>query len=524
MPKSRSRLACISGIFVVCTVAVVCLFIAVFTTWRCSIGQFHHFAVAADSQMCSDIGRDILQQGGSAVDAAIAALLCTSLVNPQSMGLGGGAIFTIMDKSGADWIGVPGELRSYAKAHHLYGKLPWAKLVEPSVNLAREGFPMPAYLGRLLENDNIKELVEKTSLCQVLCRNNTVLRPGDKLRYPRLAETLETIAKDGAEAFYTGKIANDLVRDVQDAGGSLTLEDLKSFKVRVTKALTVPLGDYKMHVPPLPAGGALLSFILNIMQGFNLTPASVIGDQKTLTLHRYIEAAKFANGQRRKIKDPFVHSENVAYLSKMSFADRVRAMINSSSTHTASYYNVTPGSDRFGTTHVSVLAADGSAVSVTSTINHMFGAAVYSHRTGIIMNNELADFCGRADSLSAGEQPPSSMAPAILHTEDREKTLVIGGSGGSMITTAMALSILNHLWFGMSLEDAIKSRVVFVDSKNSVMFEEGFDQVLIKAMEARGHTVQRRGYFFNVVNAVMKEHGCISAYSDIRKNGRSAGY
>ncbi|XP_026881102.2 glutathione hydrolase 5 proenzyme isoform X1 [Electrophorus electricus] len=556
MRKSKSRLACISGVLVVCIAAVVCLFLAVLSAWRCSAGQFTRYAVAADSRRCSDIGRAILQQGGSAVDAAIAALFCTSLVNPQSMGLGGGAIFTIMDKSGkvtvissretvpkhfkqdllkncptgfkllpgSEWIGVPGEMKGYAKAHMLYGKLPWAQLVEPSVKLARDGFPMPEYLGQLLQYSLIKSLVENTSLCEVLCRNKTVLRPGDTLRYPKLAETLETIARHGAEAFYTGKIAHDLISDIEGAGGSLSLEDLSSFQVRVTNSQAVPLGDYTMHVPPLPAGGALLSFILNIMKGFNLMPASIHGKHKNLTLHRYIEAAKFANGQRRKIRDPSYHSENVAYLFETSFADRVRALISSESTHPASYYNVTPGADHLGTTHVSVLAEDGSAVSVTSTINHIFGSAVYSRRTGIIMNNELADFCGRADSLAAGEQPPSSMAPAILYTKDREKILVIGGSGGSMITTAMAMSILNHLWFGMSLEDAIKSKVVFVNSKNSVIFEQGFDQGLINFMSSLGHAVQSADFVLNVVNAVARERGCISAFSDARKEGCSAGY
>ncbi|KAG9263407.1 gamma-glutamyltransferase 5-like [Astyanax mexicanus] len=555
MGKERRRLVCVCG--GVCVVVLVCVCVVLLTCWKCS-DRFTHAAVSADSDRCSNIGRDVLLDGGSAVDAAIAALICTALVNPQSMGLGGGAIFTIMDKSGKvkvissretvpksfksdllqhcpsetkliigpQWIGVPGELRGYARAHELYGKLPWARLLEPSIKLAREGFPLPEYLGRFLQHPMINPVVLKSSLCELFCHpdKTSVLKTGDTLRYPILANTLETLAKDGPGAFYTGQIAQDLVHDVQATGGSLTLEDLSSFEVRVDDAQRVSLGEYHMYIPPLPAGGALISFILNIMHGFGLSPASLQGDQAALTLHRYIEAAKFANGQKRNIKDPKFHRLNVEHLTDPSFADEVRAKISDSSTHPASFYNITPSTDRFGTTHVSVLAADGSAVSVTSTINHMFGSAVYSSKTGIILNNELADFCNRVNSVSAGEQPPSSMAPTILQSKDRERVLVIGGSGGSMITTAMAMSIMNRLWLGMSLEEAISAKVVFVDSQNKVNFEPSFDQSLLKKLESLGHTIGQRGYFLNVVNAVEKEGGCISAVSDKRKNGVAAGY
>ncbi|KAL7848087.1 hypothetical protein AOLI_G00228050 [Acnodon oligacanthus] len=556
MGKERRRLVCVCCGLVVAVVAVLLIIVCVARS-KCPGERFSHAAVAADSLRCSNIGRDILLEGGSAVDAAISALLCTALVNPQSMGLGGGAIFTIMDKSGKvkvissretvpknfkldllkrcpktfelstgqEWIGVPGELRGYASAHNMYGKLPWARLFEPIIKLARDGFPMPAYLAKFLQHKFIKPVVEKSLLCQVFChKNKTVLGVGDTLRYPKLADTLEIIAKQGAEAFYTGQVAQDLIQDVKEAGGQLSLEDLESFKVRVDEAWTVSLGEYNMHIPPLPAGGTMISLILNIMHGFGLSPASLQGNQTALTLHRYIEAAKFANGQRKNIKDPQYSHQNMDYMTDSSFADQVRAMINDHSTLPTSFYNITPSSDRFGTTHVSVLAADGSAVSVTSTINHIFGSFVYSPRTGILLNNELADFCGRADSISVGEQPPSSMAPTILQSKDRNKILIIGGAGGSMITTAIAQSVMNHLWLGKSLKDAISEKLVFVDAQNSVNFEPGFQQSLIEEMRTRGHSIKDRDLFLNVVNAVEKDHSCISAFSDERKNGKAAGY
>lgn len=539
-------------------VVLVCLSIGIIIDSGCSHGHFKHAAVSADSQRCSEIGRDMLLQGGSAVDGAIAALLCTSLVNPQSMGLGGGSIFTIMDKfgkvkvfssretvpksfkadllkdcptslkliTGAQWIGVPGELRGYEEVHKLYGRLPWATLFQPTIRLAREGFPMPAYLGRLLSEPMIATPLKASPLCEVFCsKNKTILGMRDTLKFPKLAETMETIAEQGANAFYTGSIGRDLIQDIKALGGTLTMEDLKSFKVRLEDAWTLPLGDYQMHIPPPPAGGAMLAFILNLMKGFHLSPRSLEADQKAQTYHRYIEVAKFANGQRRNIRDPFIDStRNASYLVDMDFAERIRAMITEESTHNDSYYNVTPSTDRYGTTHVSVLAEDGSAVSVTSTINHIFGAAVYSSTTGIILNNELADFCGRADRISSGERPPSSMAPAILKSRSGDKTLVIGGSGGSMITTAMALSIMNHLWLRMSLKEAIEAPVIFVDAKNEVKVEPGFDKSVIEVLSALGHRVKHCRYCFNVVNAVAKEDGCLTGVSDARKMGQAAGY
>ncbi|XP_008291967.1 gamma-glutamyltransferase 5-like [Stegastes partitus] len=502
--------------------------------------------------------RNMLQQGGSAVDGAIAALLCTSLVNPQSMGIGGGSIVTIRNKTGSvkvynfretvprsfkpnllgdcpstfrfskgsQWIGVPGELRGYEELHKQYGKLPWAKLFEPTIRLAREGFPVPAFLGRALSFDMVKAHVEKSALCEIFCnKNKTVLSAGDVLKFPQLAETMETIAKQGAQAFYTGKIGHDLIQDIKAAGGTLTMEDLKSFQVKVSDAWVVPLGDAQMYIPPPPSGGPLLAFILRIMKEFSLTPQSLVGDKKIQTYHHYVEAAKFANGQKRNIHDPdFDNKKSADHLIDPSFINQIKKMISSDRTHNISYYdNVRPSQDHFGTTHVSVLDEDGLVVSATSTINQLFGGAVYSSRTGIILNNELADFCNRATTVRAGEQPPSSMAPVILETKSGG-VLAIGGSGGSMITAGVALSIINRLWLGMNLKDAIAAPIVFVDSKNNVYLEDHFDKCVVDGLKGLGHDVGNWKYFFNVVNAVEKENSCITAVSDSRKFGMSAGY
>ncbi|KAG7331940.1 hypothetical protein KOW79_003774 [Hemibagrus wyckioides] len=556
MPRRRKdRLragVCFAAIFIVLILILIIVCTVKFPEpVVCQKGMFRKAAVAADSQICSSIGRDVLRSGGSAVDGAIAALICTSVVNPQSMGLGGGVIFTIREKNGkvkiinarettpknfkADllsncsnvtgvhWVGVPGELRGYERAHRLYGRLPWKRLFEPTIRLAKEGVKISTMLSRYLSV--LKD--QHTALSQLFMHpNGTLMKEGDTVRFVKLAETLQKIADGGATAFYSGDVAQALVRDVQAEGGSLTLEDLSSFEATESEAWFVSLDKYEMFFPPPPAGGALLSFILNIMEGYELHSNDIHNDKRVLTYHRYVEACKFANGLKQFIKDPKFYSKKEAHiLTEVRFADRVRAMISSSITHDALYYNITPHPDTQGTTHISVLAEDGTAVSVTSTINHIFGSRVLSPNTGILLNNELADFCGRTKQIHPGEQPPSSMAPVILYSRSEKHTLVIGASGGSMITTGMAMALMNYLWLGKTLRESIKSPVVYVDGKNELSFEPAFDKNVKKALEQVGHTVITRSLFYNTVNAVSKhEDKCVNAISDNRKMGEPAGY
>uniref|UniRef100_A0A3Q3AHZ1 Glutathione hydrolase n=1 Tax=Kryptolebias marmoratus TaxID=37003 RepID=A0A3Q3AHZ1_KRYMA len=554
--KGRAMPKCKTGLALSLHLAVtVVLCVVVYKRLKCPQGTYGKAAVAADSETCSEIGRDILQQGGSAVDAAIAALLCTSVINPQSSGIGGGNSLTIFIHfvgnvkiinsretvpskvtSGLlyaystkpfsffllcnKWIGVPGEIRGYEAAHKLYGKLPWATLFQPTIKLAREGIKIP----------EVQAVLHFSLFSLFVCpfrklfsdKKGNLLKIGGTVKFEKLADTLEIIANNGADSFYSGKIAEDLVHDVQQAGGILTLQDLAMYKVNVTDAWTVPLGEYQMYIPPPPAGGAVLSLVLNILKGSS--PESF--EEKTHFYHLYAEAFKFANRLKKYIRDPKFVSEDV----KDSFASKIRAKIktnitlidyniplNTTDSQTDDDPSRSPVSG--GTTHVSVLAEDGSAVSVTSSINRVFGSKIYSSQTGVILNNQLADFCGRVN-ISPGEQPPSSFSPSVL--KSKSKTLVIGASGASFITTAMASTLINHLWFKKSLKEAIDDPVIFVDPEDKVMFEPKWDKVKhLEYFYGWGHKITR---FYNAVNAVEKDCGCIYAVSDTRKNGKAAGY
>ncbi|XP_015981621.2 glutathione hydrolase 5 proenzyme [Rousettus aegyptiacus] len=535
----------------------------------CSPQAFAHAAVAADSKVCSDIGRAILQQQGSPVDATIAALVCTSVVNPQSMGLGGGVIFTIYNATtgkvevinaretvpashvrglldqceqvlplgtGAQWIGVPGELRGYAEAHSRHGRLPWAELFQPTIRLLRGDYRMPRVLSQFLNSSFLRPFLNESSLRQLFFNGTEPLRPQDPFPWPALATTLETVAAEGAEVFYTGRLGQILLEDIAKEGSQLTLQDLASFQPEVVDALAMPLGDYTLYSPPPPAGGPILSFILNVLKGFNFSAESVARPEGSVNLyHHFVETLKFAGGLRWQLWDPRSHPEvqNISQdLLGEALAQHIRQKIDARGDHQLSHYSLAGARGlSMGTAHVSVLGEDGSAVAATSTINTPFGAMVYSPRTGILLNNELLDLCWRSPPGSSvapppipGERPPSSMVPSILVNAAQGSKLVIGGAGGELIISAVAQAIMNKLWLGFDLQAAIAAPILHVNDKGQVEYESNFSQEVRKGLQARGQNQTRRLFFLNVVQAVSQDGSCVYAVADPRKGGEAAGY
>nr|AAA58503.1 gamma-glutmyl transpeptidase-related protein [Homo sapiens] len=551
----------------------------------CGPQAFAHAAVAADSKVCSDIGRAILQQQGSPVDATIAALVCTSVVNPQSMGLGGGVIFTIYNVTtgkvevinaretvpashapslldqcaqalplgtGAQWIGVPGELRGYAEAHRRHGRLPWAQLFQPTIALLRGGHVVAPVLSRFLHNSILRPSLQASTLRQLFFNGTEPLRPQDPLPWPALATTLETVATEGVEVFYTGRLGQMLVEDIAKEGSQLTLQDLAKFQPEVVDALEVPLGDYTLYSPPPPAGGAILSFILNVLRGFNFSTESMARPEGRVNVyHHLVETLKFARGQRWRLGDPRSHPklQNASRdLLGETLAQLIRQQIDGRGDHQLSHYSLAEAwGHGTGTSHVSVLGEDGSAVAATSTINTPFGAMVYSPRTGIILNNELLDLCercpwgsgttpspvsgdrvggapGRCWPPVPGERSPSSMVPSILINKAQGSKLVIGGAGGELIISAVAQAIMSKLWLGFDLRAAIAAPILHVNSKGCVEYEPNFSQEVQRGLQDRGQNQTQRPFFLNVVQAVSQEGACVYAVSDLRKSGEAAGY
>ncbi|KAK3550143.1 hypothetical protein QTP86_021080 [Hemibagrus guttatus] len=613
-------------------IASVATFLGVFFGYRgkhSSVSterSYTYAAVAADAGPCSEVGRDILLKGGSAVDAAIAGLLCVGLMNAHSMGIGGGLFLTIynattvMDqlseevKQESPWtmmfaddivicsesreqleenlerwrfvlerrgmkvsrrrvetidaretapcnsswdmfgnstelsqkgglsIAVPGEIRGYELAHQRHGKLAWNDLFTPSIKLARNGFRVGKALAGAIYSNRNTILSDKT-LCSVFCNTNgEILKENDTITFLKLADTYQQIAEKGANAFYSGSIAENLVTDIKNAGGIITMEDLLNYTALLDEnPLKVPVSEFTMFVPNAPSSGPILTFILNVLKGYNLTSDSISNtEKKTLTYHRIMEAFKFAYAKRSVLGDPkFLNiSDFIQNITAKSFADSIRQKITDNTTHNQSYYEpeyFLP--ENHGTSHISVVDADGNAVAATSTINMYFGSKVMSPSTGVLLNNEMDDFSSPLIINGYGvppspnnfivpyKRPMSSMCPAILLDKNNKVKLVVGGSGGTKITTSVALVILNSLFFNYDLKKAVSDpRIHHQLNPAFTMLEPNFDTAVIEGLVKKNHLIEVLTSIGAVVQAILQEENHLYAESDPRKGGYAAGY
>ncbi|XP_022108892.1 gamma-glutamyltranspeptidase 1-like isoform X2 [Acanthaster planci] len=533
--------------------------------------QYAKAAVAADAGECSEIGRDMLAKGGTAVDAAIAAYLCIGLYNYQSTGIGGGFIMLyynaktrtteVLDAkekaplaafetmyehetedasiTGGLAIAVPGQLAGYWTAHQRYGMLPWSDLFQPSIKLAEEGIVVSRELAHIIKKREIY-MKNDPSLGEIFLNSKgEILKEGDTLVDTKLADTYKKLAEGGENAFYKGDLADDIVADIADRGGIITKADLESYQVRRREPLMFELDGMKVYSPPPPGSGAVYALIMNILEGYGIGPDSIATTEaETLTTHRMIEAFKFAYAGRSLLGDEdYVDvKEIIANMTSQSYADALRAAIDDNQTNDPSYYTAYYYQPDGGTSHLSIVDTHGNAVSATSSINLYFGSKVRGNRTGILFNDAMDDFSkpgvpnsfclppSVSNFIRPGKRPMSSMTPTIMVDHDGKIKLVVGASGATHITTGVAQVTVDTLWYGDSIKNAIQRRRFHHQLfPNNVTYEAGFNQDVIDGLSAKGHYSNETKRVC-VVQGIMRDaQGFWSAYCDNRKGGYPAG-
>ncbi|KAI4305980.1 hypothetical protein L6164_029301 [Bauhinia variegata] len=459
--------------------------------------------VAADHTICSEIGASTLRQGGHAVDAAVATAICLGVVSPASSGIGGGSFMVVRSSStskaqafdmretapsaasqnmykdnpqakylGALAMGVPGEIAGLHEAWLQHGRLAWRTLFQPAIKLAKEGFVVSEHLGYYIALYASK-IMNDPGLKSVFAPNGKLLKAGDTCYNVELGYSLEAVADQGPQAFYNGIVGEKLVKDVKEAGGILTMEDLSNYKVKITKATTVDVNGYTIYGMPSPSSGTLgLSLVLNILNSYGNLNIAAKGN---LGLHRLIEALKHMFAVRMNLGDPdFVDITN--YISDMlspSFAKQIKERIFDNTTFPPEYYMYRWSQlGDHGTSHFCIVDADRNVVSMTTTINYVFGAGVLSASTGIVLNNEMDDFSiptamapdklppAPANFIEPNKRPLSSMTPIIV-TKNDKVVGVIGGSGGMNIIPAVLQVFIKHFVLGMEPMAAVQSPRVY---------------------------------------------------------------
>ncbi len=401
--------------------------------------------------------------------------------------------------------GIPGELRGLEYVHKKYGVLDWAKVMAPAIKVARYGFPVDedllSYINQTPRNNF---LVEDPNWAIDFAPKGKLLKLGETITRKRYADTLETIANEGADVFYTGAIANATITALRAKNGTMTLEDLKKYTIAHREPLHVMYRGHKLTSTNAPSGGPVALSTLNTVSGYDefFRPETV-----NISTHRLDEAIRFAYGQRTKMGDPSFIDDLSNYTAQMvapQTGAEIRSKISDTKTEGVAYYNPegieslpTPG-----TSHIVAADASGMAVSLTTTVNTLFGSRVLVPQTGVLMNNEMNDFSipgssnafgyrpSPANYVRPGKRPLSSISPVIAETPDGKLYFACGSAGGSRITTATIQLVVHMLDQGMNPGESLKQpRLHDQLEPNQVTFEYAYDNSTVAFMKSLGHNV-----------------------------------
>jgi gamma-glutamyltranspeptidase / glutathione hydrolase len=532
-----------------------------------------HGMVVAQEARAARIGVDILEQGGNAIDAAVATGFALAVTYPRAGNIGGGGYMVIHlaarnidtaidyretapaattrdifldDKGEADprksrdsalAVGVPGTVAGLALAHAKYGsgKFTLAQLIAPAIKLAREGFPIEDDVADSLPRGQSR-LARWPATTKIFFADGRPLAPGATLVQRDLADTLAAIAREGPRAFYEGETAEKIATAVRAAGGIMTADDLKHYQALER---TPVRGRYRGHdivsMPPSSSGGVILIEILNILDGYR-----DLATDDARRLHLMVEAMKLAYADRAAfLGDPAGGEMPIARLTSKGYAAQLRARIDPDRARPAREIPTSAVLPREGdnTTHFSVVDRFGNAVSNTTTLNFSYGLGLVAEGTGVLLNNELDDFAakpgvpnafglvgGEANAPGPGKRPLSSMTPTIV-LKDGKPVLVTGSPGGSRIITAVLQVIVNVLDRKLPIAEAVaQPRLHQQWWPDEVLVEPGFSPDLIRALEARGHRVAQTLPPTSTNSILVTPVGLVGAADNRTRGALAAGY
>ncbi|WP_296237119.1 gamma-glutamyltransferase [Psychrobacter sp. UBA5136] len=495
--------------------------------------------VASQEALASDIGLQILKDGGNAVDAAVAVGFALAVTLPRAGNIGGGGFMMIydakqdktvaldyrekapssasrdmyLDKDGnavSDLsryhglaVGVPGTVAGLLKALDDHGTMSREQVMAPAINLAENGITVTAGLSESLEvlSDRLQKWPSTKKI--FFKADGSAYQPGELLRQPELAKSLKLIAAKGIDGFYKGETAHKLVKAVNEAGGNMSLQDLANYEAIAREPVKGEYRGYEIvSMPPPSSGGIHIVQILNILEGY---PLKDYGQNSAQTIHLMAEAMQLAYADRAEyLGDADFIDVPASGLTSQAYADKLRSLINPNKAipaATVKANNPLPyESDQ--TTHFSIVDKDGNAVANTYTLNFSYGTGLVAEGTGILLNNEMDDFSakpgvanaygligGDANAVEANKRPLSSMSPTLVF-KDSKPYIVTGSPGGSRIITTVTQVISNVIDHDMNIAEATHApRIHDQWLPDEIRIEKALNVDTIKKLESMGHKV-----------------------------------
>ncbi|MCL5049038.1 MAG: gamma-glutamyltransferase [Firmicutes bacterium] len=536
------------------------------------LAQSQQFMVSAANPEAVAVGNAVLAKGGSAIDAAIAVQNMLTLVEPQSSGIGGGAFIMYWDANeqqlytldarevapaaadedlfikadgeperwidaivGGRAVGTPGIVKGMQVAHQRWGQLPWADLFNDTIELAEQGFEVSPRLAQLVEMEIHPGLRQLQPAADYFFPEGEPLEAGSLLRNPELAATLRRIANEGAEAFYQGELAEAMVAAVQQsaiAPGRLSLEDLANYQVAWREPVCAGYRSYDVcSMGPPSSGGVTLLQILALLEPIDLAQSAVNSVQPW---HYFTQASRLAYADRdRYLADPDFVDVPVDQMLSADYLNQRAELIgaNDMGQATAGEFNDYQAGVNYeqpSTTHISIVDAQGNAVSMTSTIEMGFGSAVMVG--GFLLNNQLTDFSLNprdqnglaANRVEPGKRPRSSMAPVIAFDAEGQLAYVVGSPGGPRIINYVAKSLIGLIDYQLDMQSAINLPNVTNLNGRTTIEQELAPADWEAQLRELGHDVEVRSLNSGLHGIAVTPDG-LQGGADPRREGVAAG-